>query len=556
MQLHNQNQDNDITTHMLGISSVRDAVVLLQPLGSGEGDEPDLETLKEIVADLIAVYSGQEVQNLLCKSTDFRREAELRGDKVTDEAIMQQLRDALFPHQVQVVERYGFSGSAKGLMRVQNAVQRYITEGDIVLRHLANEALALLGFQPLESVVQEIGAEEFLGMVLQQGGDSSFVDAEEVLDDSNIQCAESSQQVLKEARKILAQLRDARRPLVQMNFGLLRTWAAWEKMSVPESAMIRLSTPPPIGRVSRPSARVVFEHVMRNQPLVIENGVDEVGFPPLETFQDFEYLRNRCGHRYVKVKGDSCWDKDGRKIFVNDPAIELPFSEYLRHIEMAESVAGTTPFYMGKVQLQETCPELAEDVASAKAAPMKKFGGCFGGNAKGMHTYFGAGGNTTSIHCDPSENLLVVISGSKTFQLFPPWDADFLYPTMKKCLNSSVPPFTDPSAMLPEVEEMYPLFRHAQPQVVTLHAGEMLYLPIFWWHAVQGSESRNMILNWWCSIHPHKLQPWNPETEGAAALMECLRELNEMGALKPEIAAKLGATPGPAATAAAVKLSV
>ena len=43
--------------------------------------------------------------------------------------------------------------------------------------------------------------------------------------------------------------------------------------------------------------------------------------------QDFDYMRARCGHRYVKVKGDSCWDNKGRQLFLNDPTIEISVSD-------------------------------------------------------------------------------------------------------------------------------------------------------------------------------------------------------------------------------------
>ena len=49
----------------------------------------------------------------------------------------------------------------------------------------------------------------------------------------------------------------------------------------------------------------------------------------------------------------------------------------------------------------------------------------------------------------------------------------------------------------------------ANPEV-HLKAGDLFYLPIFWWHAVQGSIGRNMILNWWCQQHPYKDLPWYP----------------------------------------------
>ena len=43
--------------------------------------------------------------------------------------------------------------------------------------------------------------------------------------------------------------------------------------------------------------------------------------------------------------------------------------------------------------------------------------------------------------------------------------------------------------------------------------GDFLYLPALWWHCVEGSRERNMILNWWFAIHPAKRSH-----EGAEAL--------------------------------------
>ena len=39
---------------------------------------------------------------------------------------------------------------------------------------------------------------------------------------------------------------------------------------------------------------------------------------------------------------------------------------------------------------------------------------------------------------------------------------------------------------------------------VRLVAGDVLYLPACWWHCVEGSAERNMILNWWMDLHPKK----------------------------------------------------
>merc|ERR1712194_303623 len=123
---------------------------------------------------------------------------------------------------------------------------------------------------------------------------------------------------------------------------------------------------------------------------------------------------------------------------------------------------------------------------------MQQYGSCLGPNPKGVHTYFGCGGNTTATHCDPSENLLAVLSGTKVFYLYPPTDADCLYVIRGPgFLNSAVPPFTDPDAMPAHLKESKPLYRHTRPVRVELVAGDMMYLPMFWWHCVTGCQSRN-----------------------------------------------------------------
>ena len=52
---------------------------------------------------------------------------------------------------------------------------------------------------------------------------------------------------------------------------------------------------------------------------------------------------------------------------------------------------------------------------------------------------------------------------------------------------------------------MYPLFEYAVPLEVNLQAGDALYLPACWWHCVEGSERRNMILSWWFKLHDDKV---------------------------------------------------
>ena len=131
----------------------------------------------------------------------------------------------------------------------------------------------------------------------------------------------------------------------------------------------------------------------------------------------------------------------------------------------------------------------------------------------------------STTHKDHYENLLTVITGSKTFTLLPPTDAAFLPTrrcpvmryehsdaTCRGCSGggcwtaraegqgpaASVPWITaDPDA--PDLAA-HPLLAHASPLRCTVRAGETLYLPALWYHQVgvgKGEEGLTITVNKW-----------------------------------------------------------
>ncbi|CAE7203686.1 kdm8 [Symbiodinium natans] len=515
-----------ISTAQLPVSSVRDAVILLQSPGSGAGRELEPDELQEIVAELIAAYSDPDLQRKIREIYEKQRRAQLQASATgaASEDHMAELREILWPCQTDIAEAYGLPGTTEGLQRIQNSVQRRITEGDVEIRCLADEALMLIGMSPLQNIIQEVKAEDFLNCIYGAAGDSSGTEIEEFF--LNLRC-ETPLEKAARARGLMAarRLKEERNPPGGLTCGLLRTWAAYEKLGLAPQHIIS-TAPPPVARLKNPSAAQVWEFVLRNQPVIIEGACNPKDFPPAGDFADFDYLRARCGHRYVKVKGDSCWDNKGRQLFLNDPTIEISVSDYLDLVEVAEEHETCISWYMGKLPLHTDLPELFEDINSSPNSPWRKFGTCFGENNKGVHTYFGCGGNTTCIHSDPSENLLLVVMGEKFMDIYPPCDAACMHTTVKKFLNSLVPPFIDPNFVPEEVDKNWGNYKYAQPQKVHLKAGDLFYLPIFWWHSVQGSIGRNMILNWWCLQHPYKEHKYTGY-EGAREVLEVLQHLNE-----------------------------
>ena len=115
---------------------------------------------------------------------------------------------------------------------------------------------------------------------------------------------------------------------------------------------------------------------------------------------------------------------------------------------------------------------------------------------------------------------MLVLFGTKRLWLYPPSDTPYIYPvrtvdspsskpgditsTAGGSSRSIAPPFKRLDELAPEVQASFPLLQGVRPVEVLLEAGDALYLPAFWWHCVEGSAGRNMILSWWSRMHPSK----------------------------------------------------
>jgi len=186
----------------------------------------------------------------------------------------------------------------------------------------------------------------------------------------------------------------------------------------------------------------------------------------------------------------------------------MPLVGFLSTVEQSERSGTRCPFYLGKVPLRAELPELAEDLeqwtslidelASASFGPLHR---------DGMYTYFGCDRNVTPTHFDGFENLLICLCGTKRVWLYPPSDARYLYAAAGDKLDpsrSAAPPFQAFEDMSSELRATFPNVKHTSPLEVTLYPGDMLYLPACWWHCVEGSRERNMIVNWWFDVHSKK----------------------------------------------------
>eukprot|EP00811_Abedinium_folium_P001291 NODE_11180_length_1302_cov_12.258723.p3 GENE.NODE_11180_length_1302_cov_12.258723~~NODE_11180_length_1302_cov_12.258723.p3 ORF type:complete len:202 (-),score=41.88 NODE_11180_length_1302_cov_12.258723:221-826(-) len=183
----------------------------------------------------------------------------------------------------------------------------------------------------------------------------------------------------------------------------------------------------------------------------------------------------------------------------------MPFMGFIEALEEHARSGKVPPYYVGKVPLRAELPEVAEEIEAAPSCPRRVLGSCFGAHIKeGVFTYLGAGRNTTSVHFDGHENLLLCLRGTKRLHLYPPSDACCLYP-VNDYTRSSVLPFVGFEQLSPEMQSRYALVSRARPLEILVEAGDLFYLPTCWWHCVEGSDGINMILNWWFSLHADKV---------------------------------------------------
>ncbi|CAH8837630.1 unnamed protein product [Trichobilharzia szidati] len=99
-------------------------------------------------------------------------------------------------------------------------------------------------------------------------------------------------------------------------------------------------------------------------------------------------------------------------------------------------------------------------------------------------------------------NLVVQIHGTKRWLLFPPSDNPYMYESRIPLEESTV--FSKVNFPLPNFKK-YPLLTKTTPYCVTLHPGDILYVPRHWWHFVESTTttttSSSCSSNYTCSVN-------------------------------------------------------
>ena len=105
--------------------------------------------------------------------------------------------------------------------------------------------------------------------------------------------------------------------------------------------------------------------------------------------------------------------------------------------------------------------------------------------------WIGSGGNISPLHYDAMDNLFAQVSGRKRFLLFDPQQTSSLYPFPA---DSKIPHMSQINIDKPDFDK-FPNFPKAKYFECVIKAGEILFIPVFWWHQVYSLENSNNKLN-------------------------------------------------------------
>ncbi|KDR32912.1 cupin [Caballeronia zhejiangensis] len=207
------------------------------------------------------------------------------------------------------------------------------------------------------------------------------------------------------------------------------------------------------------------EYYCQNRPVIITGMMED--WPSRERWT-FKYLKDKCGDLEVEVQL-------GRN---SDPNFEIN-QENLRHrltfaefVDRVAAAGNSNDLYMtanNNSKNRQVLERLRGEIGQLPYLTTDENAGFF---------WFGPAGTKTPLHHDLTNNFMAQVVGSKRLNLIPFFDTPNVY-NHRHCYSDMFGDSFD-TVRFPRTAKM----QHVE---VNLNAGEVLFLPIGWWHYVEGT---------------------------------------------------------------------
>lgn len=240
-------------------------------------------------------------------------------------------------------------------------------------------------------------------------------------------------------------------------------------------------------------ARFHRDYVARRQPVIL--GKLAAAWPAMARWTPEYFQRGFSGLR-VSVE---VWGRDDG---VNDPL------HFMQHLSYAQTTLGSyiarlrasagpsREYYLAQFPMLRALPQLRDDIESLESHMVQprlvpervrrrlRFPASF---------WLGPAGSVSTLHFDPADNLFAQIYGGKRVVLLSPEQSHAVYYPHErfKSLNFSPVDIERPDF------DRFPAARHLAPLVCDMQPGDVLYIPMGWWHYLRATEISISLNFWW-----------------------------------------------------------
>ena len=240
-----------------------------------------------------------------------------------------------------------------------------------------------------------------------------------------------------------------------------------------------------VERIEKPSLAVFQREIVRAGKPVVITGVADAW--PACSRWTFDFFKSLVGAAEADLRSS---DQEAELFFGEITSTRVKLADYFDALKSGDKPKGSRP-YLGNISFNE---EAAAPFLSV-LRPDFSFPRYFPDQQEvDYRIWIGGAGQISTLHNDNYHNFNAQVSGVKKFVLFSPEEYRYLYTGMlnEGCWVSRV------DAFAPDVDE-FPLFVRAHPFTCTLTAGEILYVPLFWWHQVY-AETASINVNAWIHL--------------------------------------------------------
>lgn len=287
-----------------------------------------------------------------------------------------------------------------------------------------------------------------------------------------------------------------------------------------------------VPRLVDPTMAEVRAYVDRNHPFVLARGAggkdtNGVFWTNTAKWSD-AYLSDRCAGSSVPVRvintTAATASSTGPVVFRREEYtkeamfLEAFLRDYRRQADTGREL------YIGQADVRMHLPCLLPDIPEPEWLA-------------GDHTqidssptmYFGAGNQATQLHFDAADNLMHVVKGTKRVLLWDPLQgsqmmyadpqngntapmrldliAEALESAGSAGKNAAEAVGTSSIEARAELSR-YVMFKYSLPLEVEVHEGEVLYLPLYWFHHVSAGHERSISVNFFYNAERKKKKTW------------------------------------------------